>query len=114
MPRFRLPALLLALVLCSHTALAQDADQLLQQFNTAYSAAVAADEAGDLQAALPQWRQAFQAIDQFEETEEIVPFKEQVLFKLGETHRLLGKQAKDQKERKEHYDKAADIFQNLL
>ena len=110
--RIWIPAFLVACVV--HVAAAQDIESLLQRFNDAYAAAVAADEAKDLEKALPHWREAFSAIDQFEETEEIVPFKETVLFKLGETERLLAKAARDGAQRDAHFQAAEGYFDALL
>jgi len=112
--RFLWALLLCCALAAAPQARAQDAQALLEQFNNAYAAAVAADEAGDLQAALPQWQKAFEAIDYFEESEEIVPFKETVLFKLGETHRLLGRGAEDPEVREKHYAEADRIFTEIL
>lgn len=110
----RFSFLLALLLLCGQRALAQDLEALLEQFNAAYEAATAADEAKDLQKALPEWQKAFEAIDQFEESEDIVPFKEAVLFKLGETHRLLAKESTDPALREEHEQQAAQAFTALL
>lgn len=113
MPR-TVPLLLLLLLCLPQTAWAQDADALLEQFDTAFTAAQAADEAKDFAAALPQWQQAFEALDHFEETEEIVPFMETVLFKLGETNRLLGRAEQDPAKVEALYTEADRFFAELL
>ncbi len=104
---------------------AQDLEALVQQFNDNFSAAVEADEAQDLQKALPHWEKAWQALSQFEESEDIVPFLETVLFKLGETNRMLGQRVKapedgDEKTRAEalklrdsYFEDAAKAFEAL-
>ncbi len=104
---------------------AQDLEALVRQFNDNFSAAVEADEAQNLQKALPHWEKAWQALSQFEESEDIAPFLETVLFKLGETNRMLGQRVKapeggDDKTRAEaqklqdsYFDDAAKAFDIL-
>lgn len=121
-------AALLALVwhlVAPQRGVAQDLEALVRQFNDNFSAAVEADEAKDLQKALPHWEKAWQALSQFEESEDIAPFLETVLFKLGETNRMLGQRVKapeggDDKTRAEaqklqdsYFDDAAKAFDIL-
>lgn len=111
---FLFAACLFVLHMTPAQAYGADAQDLLQQFNAAFTAALEADKKQDYAAALPEWEKAFEAIDFFEETEQIVPYKETVLFKLGETNRLLAKQTEDPATRKEHYEKGAAALAALL
>jgi len=92
----------LAVCLCAalllftvRAALCRDAAQALQDFKTAYARATEADAKGDREVALPAWKEALAALDEFGENDKILPFKETVIFKLAETQAWLGAAAGD-------------------